>query len=63
MKDERICSCCGAEIENDDCYEKRRNKLINDYYYKPEPLFYGTGSRYFGVELEIDEAGEDGGQC
>ena len=21
MKDERICSCCGEKIENDDCYE------------------------------------------
>lgn len=33
--------------------------MIEDYYYKPEPLFRGDGSRYFGVELEIDEAGED----
>ena len=69
------CSDCGTIIEQensyyedgyyycDDCYEKRRNKLINDYYYKPEPVFYGTGSRYFGVELEIDEAGEDEGNA
>ena len=33
--------------------------MIEDYYYKPEPLFRGNGSRYFGVELEIDGAGED----
>ena len=31
---------------------------MNDYYYKPEPIFYGEGNRFFGVELEIDEAGE-----
>lgn len=33
---------------------------INDYYYKPTPIFYGDGPRYFGVELEIDGAREDG---
>ena len=31
---------------------------IHDYYYKPKPVFYGTGPRFFGVELEIDGAGE-----
>lgn len=25
---------------------------------KPTPVFHGTGPRFFGVELEIDEAGE-----
>ncbi len=29
------------------------------YGYKPEPIFYGDSNRYFGVELEIDEAGRD----
>ena len=29
------------------------------YGYKPEPIFYGDSHRYFGVELEIDEAGRD----
>ena len=69
------CERCGrilhvddAYYEDDDedyplCYEchthARRNKMIEDYYYKPEPLFRGDGSRYFGVELEIDGAGED----
>ena len=33
-------------------------KGINDYYYKPEPIFHGDGPRYMGVELEIDGAGE-----
>ena len=40
------------------CYEARHHAYIHDYYYKPVPVFYGTGPRYFGVELEIDEAGE-----
>ena len=33
--------------------------MIQDYYYKPNPIFYGDGNRYFGVELEIDDAGEN----
>ena len=35
------------------------NSPIHDYYFKPRPVFYGDGPRYFGVELEID----DGGEC
>ena len=42
-----------------DCHTRYRQSEINDYYYKPDPIFHGTGPRYFGVELEIDEAGED----
>ena len=42
-----------------DCYEQRRSSGgIHDYYYKPDPIFYGQGPRFFGVELEIDGAGE-----
>ena len=64
----RIIHVDGAYYEDDDeddplCYDchahARRNKMIEDYYYKPEPLFRGEGPRYFGVELEIDGAGED----
>ena len=41
------------------CYSQRQcGKHIHDYYYKPEPIFYGGGTRFFGVELEIDGAGE-----
>ncbi len=69
------CDRCGRTILEDDayyededrdeplcwsCYSRtQENKQIHDYYYKPEPIFYGEGSRYFGVELEIDGAGED----
>lgn len=64
----RIIHLDDAYYEDDDeddplCYDchthARRNKMIEDYYYKPEPLFRGNGPRYFGVELEIDGAGED----
>jgi len=41
------------------CYEEaRRSGGIQEYYYKPEPLFYGDAPRYFGVELEVDDGGE-----
>ena len=33
--------------------------MIHEYSYKPNPIFYGEGNRYFGIELEIDEAGKD----
>ena len=59
-----------AVYQEDDDYDERpycpecyhalfRDKPIHDYYYKPEPQFYGTGPRFFGVELEIDQGGED----
>lgn len=68
------CARCGRVIHEDDayyrddsddepfccdCHTRYRQSEINDYYYKPDPIFHGTGPRYFGVELEIDEAGED----
>jgi len=41
------------------CYMRHRSeRAIHDYYYKPAPQFCGKGPRYFGVELEIDCAGE-----
>ena len=49
--DEPYCQSCWTRREQD--------VAIHDYYFKPDPIFYGTGPRYFGVELEIDGAGED----
>ncbi len=45
------CDNCYDEIDSDD--------EIEDYSYKPTPLFRGEGNRFFGVELEIDEGGKD----
>ena len=42
------------------CCSRHEERRIHEYYYKPEPIFYGDGPRYMGVELEIDEGGEDG---
>ena len=68
------CTDCGRTIHQDDAYyideddydarcyachcRHADHRVIHDYYYKPEPIFYGEGKRYFGVELEIDGAGE-----
>ena len=55
---------CWYPLDNDDpycadCCSTIENSPIHDYYFKPNPIFYGDGPRYFGVELEID----DGGKC
>lgn len=42
-----------------DCHLQHDNQSIHDYYYKPTPVFFGDEKRYFGVELEVDGAGED----
>ena len=44
---------CGSCYTRTECCH-----AIQDYYYKPAPNFFGAGPRFFGVELEIDEAGE-----
>lgn len=51
--DEDTPLCCS-------CFDRdqRKARPIHDYYYKPEPIFFGAGPRFFGVELEIDEGGE-----
>lgn len=67
------CVDCGCVIHHEDayyideddydarcysCHCKCNTRVIHDYYYKPEPIFYGKGNRFFGVELEVDGAGE-----
>ena len=68
------CERCGALLRSDEawyedsddsdpycyaCYQDINSRYgIHDYAYKPEPIFFGSGPRYFGVELEIDGAGE-----
>ena len=66
----RRCEECGRIIHDNDvcwhgdypycesCYD-RIDSEIEEYGYKPEPIFYGHGNRYFGVELEIDDGGKD----
>ena len=64
------CESCDRIISDDDCYwhddlpycESCYEDLedeIEDYSYKPTPIFYGDGKRYFGVELEVDDGGKD----
>ena len=44
-EEEPLCHACYARTAGD--------QPIQDYCYKPEPVFYGDGPRFFGVELEI----------
>lgn len=66
------CEECGCLVNNDDarydddsdyaycedCYRRMNAKSIKPYLYKPEPIFYGSGNLFMGVELEIDDGGE-----
>ena len=40
------------------CFDEFADE-IEEYGYKPTPIFYGNGKRYFGVELEVDDGGKD----
>lgn len=67
------CESCNALIHNDDacydddsdypycrdCYDKLQESSIKSYNYKPEPIFYGSGNLFYGVELEIDCGSEN----
>ena len=66
------CEECGTLIHTDnayyedgddypychDCFQKLQLKPIKQYSYKPEPMFYGSGNLFLGIELEIDRGGE-----
>lgn len=61
----RVIHLDDAYYDDDDdpvcpsCYEQMyHDRTIQDYCYKPDPIFYGDGPRFFGVELEIDGGGE-----
>lgn len=65
------CESCGRIIHNDctcwhndlpycdRCFDDFEDE-IEDYSYKPDPIFYGDSYLYFGVELEVDKGGKDG---
>jgi len=75
------CGDCGIVLHNDNvcrseddntepycyyCYSRPLDdSAINNYSYKPQPIFYGDTAvnRYFGVELEIDDGGRDSGNA
>ncbi len=44
------------------CHRQNERRFIHDYSYKPDPIFYPSydpTTIYLGVELELDEGGED----
>lgn len=50
-EDAPYCRSCAAQFAS-------RSHPIQNYGYKPVPIFYGNGKRFLGVELEIDRGGE-----
>ena len=64
------CESCGCLIHNEyvlydnddypyceECFRRINNSNIKPYSYKPDPIFYGSGDLYMGVEIEIDRGG------
>ena len=56
------CNDCWNDDENED-EDDDEDAVIHEYNSKPEPIFYGDGNRFFGVELEIDYGGKDSGNA
>lgn len=69
-----LCECCYDDRRRYDEEEERLNRTIQDYNYKPCPIFYehdeddrkfnddsitGYDKAYFGIELEIDQRRDD----
>ena len=50
-----------GETYCEDCYNQLHVDPdgVQNYWFKPDPIFYGAGPRFMGVELEIDGAGEN----
>lgn len=50
------------DVYCEDCYNPHQDEPetgVENYCYKPKPIFYGSGYRFLGVELEVDGAGAD----
>ena len=49
------CDSC-EQYNRDDCSECSGGRLINNYSYKPHPIFYGEDKNklHFGIELEME---------
>lgn len=53
------CEDCD-EYYRDDCNDCVSNtRLVHDYSYKPDPVFYGNDKLYFGLELEMEIRSND----
>ena len=51
------CGECGYEMYEDDSHEcyRQSNSIIYEYMYKPDPMFFGSDTYYFGLELEVED--------
>jgi hypothetical protein len=64
-RDGRDCAneCCSDDCDCSDCRndddDDDRGGLVYDYYYKPSPVFHGTGPLFLGPEIEIETPSRD----
>ena len=63
VDEHHTCRECGYIIETlrdsmcEDCFASKYDSvdnIIEGYNYKPDPIFFGEGDRFFGVELETE---------
>lgn len=56
------CDDLVSEDEWDDegccCVRCGGGRYIHNYSYKPTPIFYGSGTRFYGLELEVDNGND-----
>lgn len=62
MSDANYCEECGEYYSeshfNDGRYHScNTNEGLREHDYKPEPIFYGSGNLFYGVELEVESDG------
>jgi hypothetical protein len=55
--------CCDPDCNCDSCRPGRFGGLVEDYDYKPSPVFNGTGPLYLGAEIELDTPYGREGEC
>ena len=56
-----VCSECGELLNRRTAIHRGDNwfcsdcaRIVHDYAYKPEPIFIGSGNRFYGMELEME---------
>ncbi|MEH1166434.1 hypothetical protein V6V47_13700 [Micromonospora sp. CPCC 205539] len=57
--------CCSADCDSSSCRDDAddRGGLVEDYGYKPSPIFHGVGPLYLGPEIEVDTPPDRDWEC
>lgn len=61
-----VCADCGDVIDRHRAVQRGRNffcrgcaRTVHDYNYKPSPIFIGSGTRFYGMELEMENTTDE----